>query len=77
MTPPCTHGCADPRMCPTCRRTDDEVIQVCIHPALRPHLERWLASRGLRLFRMPPFEDDLPTYGTTFTDPPAREDTTR
>lgn len=40
-----------------------EMIQVVIHPALRPHLERWLTARNLVLFRMPDFPDDLPTYG--------------
>ncbi|MEZ0077381.1 hypothetical protein [Planotetraspora sp. GP83] len=41
----------------------DDVIQVCIHPVLRAPLEQWLADRGLHLFRMPDFPDDLPTYG--------------
>lgn len=42
---------------------DDDVIQVCIHPGFRKPLEQWLTARGLHLFRMPDFPDDLPTYG--------------
>lgn len=43
-----------------------EFIQVVIHPALQPHLEYWLALKGLALARMPiDNPNDLPTYGVT------------
>jgi hypothetical protein len=41
------------------------VVQYLIHPALRPALDQWLASRGLRVDLLPAEmqdEDDLPTY---------------
>jgi hypothetical protein len=42
---------------------EDDVIQVVVHPVLRPALEDWLDRRGWELWRMPDFvEDDLPTY---------------
>jgi hypothetical protein len=45
--------------------SDDEVSQYLVHPALRPALDEWLTSRGLRVDRLPTDvagEDSLPTY---------------
>lgn len=45
-----------------------DVRQVVVHPAVWPHLEAWLAGRGLLLVRMPDQPDDLPTYVMQPTD---------
>jgi hypothetical protein len=39
-----------------------DLVQYLIHPALRPHLDAWLASRGLTTGRVPTDEGDLPMY---------------
>jgi hypothetical protein len=43
----------------------DEVRQLLVHPAVWPHLERWLAARNITLSRQQFDEDDLPTYVMT------------
>ncbi|MET9436940.1 hypothetical protein [Streptomyces sp. NPDC006551] len=48
--------------------TDPDVRQVLVHPAVWPHLELWLATRGLVLGRVP-VEDDLPTYAMVLAAP--------
>lgn len=35
----------------------EDTIQVVVIPALRPALEMWLLSRGLKLVKMPKFAD--------------------
>ncbi|MEU2075465.1 hypothetical protein [Streptomyces sp. NPDC013489] len=45
-----------------------DIRQVLVHPVVWPHLELWLASRGLVLARVP-VEDDLPTYAMTPAEP--------
>jgi hypothetical protein len=57
----------------------DDVIQVVIHPALRPALEQWLERRGLYLAGPLPLEgDDLPTFIVGVRDmPPDLERRTR
>lgn len=48
--------------------SEPDVRQVLVHPVVWPHLELWLAGRGLVLARVP-VEDDLPTYAMTLADP--------
>lgn len=48
-------------------RPDDEVRQVVVHPAVWPHLEAWLAGRGIELALMTPAGEDLATYVMTPT----------
>ena len=43
----------------------DEVRQVVVHPAVWPHLEIWLASRGIELALLWPAGEDLATYVMT------------
>lgn len=45
-----------------------DIRQVLVHPAVWPHLELWLATRGLVLGRVP-VEDDLPTYAMALAAP--------
>lgn len=45
--------------------SEEEVVQYLIHPALRPRLDAWLITQGLRIDRLPPDvegEDSLPTF---------------
>jgi hypothetical protein len=49
-------------------RPDDEVRQVLVHPAVWPHLEAWLAGRGIELSLMAPAGEDLATYVMTPTE---------
>jgi hypothetical protein len=49
--------------------THDEVRQVVVHPVVWPHLEAWLAQRGLVLCLLPVEGDDLPTYVMQLNDP--------
>lgn len=46
-------------------RPDDKVRQVLVHPAVWPHLEAWLAGRGIELSLMAPAGEDLATYVMT------------
>jgi hypothetical protein len=46
-------------------RPDDEVRQVVVHPAVWPHLEAWLAARGIELALLSPAGEDLATYVMT------------
>ncbi|WP_030319658.1 hypothetical protein [Streptomyces flavochromogenes] len=48
--------------------TAPDIRQVLVHPVVWPHLELWLASRGLVLGRVP-VEDDLPTYAMIPAEP--------
>jgi hypothetical protein len=48
-------------------RTDDEVRQVVVHPAVWPHLRAWLAGRGIELSLFSPAGEDLATYVMTIT----------
>lgn len=48
--------------------SEPDVRQVLVHPVVWPHLELWLAGRGLVLARVP-VEDDLPTYAMTLAGP--------
>jgi hypothetical protein len=48
-------------------RSDDEVRQVLVHPAVWPHLEAWLTGRGIELSLMAPAGEDLATYVMTPT----------
>lgn len=45
-----------------------DIRQVLVHPVIWPHLELWLATRGLVLGRVP-VEDDLPTYAMALAKP--------
>lgn len=51
----------------------DEVRQVVVHPAVWPHLEAWLAGRGIELALLTPAGEDLATYVMTPTNPTAGE----
>lgn len=49
----------------------DEVRQLLVHPAVWPHLQSWLAARGVALSPPQQFsDDDLPTYVMTPGDSP-------
>jgi hypothetical protein len=48
---------------------NDEVRQVVVHPAVWPHLEAWLAQRGITLALLSPAGEDLATYVMTLTLP--------
>lgn len=43
----------------------DEVRQLLVHPAVWPHLETWLAARGIGVSVEQFDQDDLPTYVMT------------
>lgn len=45
----------------------DEVRQVLVHPAIWPHLEAWLAGRGIELSLIAPAGEDLATYAMSPT----------
>lgn len=49
---------------------NDELVQVVMYKTALPWLERMLAYRGCKLFRIPldPDAVDLPTFGITPTD---------
>jgi hypothetical protein len=48
---------------------DDEVIEVALHPALRPALEAWLKGRGLQLLKISErTRDSLSVYVVSPTD---------
>lgn len=44
---------------------DGEVRQVVVHPAVWPHLEAWLAGRGIELALLSAAGEDLATYVMT------------
>lgn len=51
----------------------DDPVQYLIHPALRPSLDAWLESRGMRVDPLPAemqSPDQLVTYLVAPADPP-------
>jgi hypothetical protein len=46
----------------------EQVIQVVLHPVLRPSFEKWLDENGWLLLPIPVGDDDLPTYSISPKD---------